>query len=566
MLTSSQLASGRRYESSNRYCSDVVGVRRVWTGSDAWLGGTAYGGDLVATLTLDDGSAMTLGAVLAKAGEGTIYQVHGRKDLVAKIFHPALKDLSLKLEKVAAMIADPPAGAMQADGFVVLTWPQQLLSDADRPVGYVMPRIDTAMAVEIHSVSNPYNRVHPLRGAPQWPKAATWSHLVSVAANLCLAVDVVHRVNAVIGDFQERNILVADTTRVTLVDCDSMQIIDGSGRQFLCEVGRPEFTAPELSGIDLRVQPRQKQTDLFALAVHIYQLLMAGNHPFMRGVWTGSGEQPAALSLAKTGFFAGGPGSPLASHPLAPPLSFLPADVGGLFIRAFTDGAEHPHLRPTADQWRRTLSQMRTTDCGPGGHQIPVGTDDCPWCRIDAERGRRKRSVPVRYRAAPPAWSDDLLNAPVRWPTNLAPPGPRTVTAPTVWSGGRLPAGQPVSGHHPTPAPVMWPAGFNGPGLPPSMLPNTLLHMPRRRNVRVVALATFLTVVAVLVVIGLSMIVAALVEINASTDTDPPVITTMNSPQFARSAAAVRREPARRGFAAEWPGRARPSFAAVESV
>ena len=73
-----------------------------------------------------------------------------------------------------------------------------------------------------------------------------------MAANLCLAVDTVHRVDAVIGDFQERNILVNDTTRVTLVDCDSMQFTGADGHQFLCGVGRPEFTAPELAGVDCR--------------------------------------------------------------------------------------------------------------------------------------------------------------------------------------------------------------------------------------------------------------------------------------------------------------------------
>ena len=51
-------------------------------------------------------------------------------------------------------------------------------------------------------------------------KHPTWSHLVNVAANLCLALESVHRVDAVIGEFQERSILVSDTTRVTLVDCD----------------------------------------------------------------------------------------------------------------------------------------------------------------------------------------------------------------------------------------------------------------------------------------------------------------------------------------------------------
>jgi eukaryotic-like serine/threonine-protein kinase len=347
----------------------------------------------VTVLWLDDGTTAELGTVLAKAGEGSIYEVIGRADFVAKVFHTTLSGLSEKLDKVAAMVETPPPGVVQSDGFVVLTWPQHLVFESGRPVGYLMPRVDTKTAVEIHTVSNPFNRANPLKGAPQWTVNATWAHLVSVAANLCLAVDAVHRVDAVIGDFQERNVLVSNTSRVTLVDCDSMQFTASGGRQFLCGVARPEFAAPELAEANLRLQPRNASSDLFALAIHIYQLLMGGNHPFMRGVWTGQGDQPVALRLAQAGWWAGGPASQLATHPLAPPISFLPADVIRLFERAFTDGSRDPALRPSAAEWRRELQAIRTTTCLSGTHQIPVFNFACPWCVIESERAQRKRNV-----------------------------------------------------------------------------------------------------------------------------------------------------------------------------
>ncbi|UXA20591.1 hypothetical protein [Mycobacterium sp. SMC-4] len=337
------------------------------------------------------GLSLQLGAVLARAGEGTIYELLGHPDLVAKVFHPELKDLSTKMAKVAAMLATPPDGAVQSDGFVVLTWPTDLLDGSDGYAGYLMPRIDTSNAVEIHTVSNPSNRANPLPSAPSWTPNVTWSHLVNVAANLCLAVDVVHRVDAVIGDFQERNILVNDTTRVTLVDCDSMQFTDRAGRQYLCGVARPEFTAPELAGVDLVVTARHKPSDLFALAVHIHLLLMAGNHPFLRGEWTGIGEQPDALALARSGQWAGGPGSALHTHPLAPPVNFLPPDIEQLFARAFTDGARNPSDRPAASEWRDALLQMQLSTC-PRGHQIPVEADPCPWCVVDDRRAARRNA------------------------------------------------------------------------------------------------------------------------------------------------------------------------------
>ncbi len=342
-------------------------------------------------LRLDTGAPVTLGPMLGKpAGEGTIYEVASHPGWVAKIFHPTLSDLQTKLGKVSAMTQSAPPGVTQPNGFVVLTWPLYTIAGERGPVGYVMPRINTATAVEIHTMSNPSDRLNPTPNVPQWIKSTKWGHLLNVAANLCLAVEVVHRVNAVIGDFQERNILVANTTEVTLVDCDSMQFTDRSGRRFLCGVGRPEFTAPELSGQDLRTVPREKPSDLFALAVHIHLLLMAGNHPFMRGIWTGEGEQPDALTLAKTGHWAGGPSSLLQTHPLAPSVGFLPTDIQELFRRAFTVGVHDPRARPTAAEWRQALSGIRLTSCPRMVHEVPVGCAVCPWCAIEDERQARR--------------------------------------------------------------------------------------------------------------------------------------------------------------------------------
>lgn len=344
---------------------------------------------------LSGGGEVTLGPVLARAGEGTLYTVAGQSNTVAKIFHPTLSELDKKLRKVTAMVTSQPSGAIQDDGFTVLTWPTHVLSDRQGPVGYLMPRIDTTNAVEIHALSNPAHRAKPLPDAPQWTAHASWSHLLTVASNLCLAVDVVHRVDAVIGDFQERNILVADTCQVTLVDCDSMQFTDHSGHDFLCAVGRPEFTAPELIGRNLSTDPRGRESDLFALAIHIHLLLMGGNHPFQRGIWTGAGEQPSAIQLAASGDWAGGRNSRLQTHPLAPPITFLPKIIQGLFAHAFTRGATNPAARPTAAQWRSALLTIRLTDCPRSLHQIPVDANTCPWCAIDAERVRRRNTSPT---------------------------------------------------------------------------------------------------------------------------------------------------------------------------
>lgn len=202
------------------------------------------------TLYLPSGASLRLGPSLAGAtGEGTVYGVDGRPDLAAKVFHAGLKGLGDKLDKVAAMIecsASAGCGAGRRVRGAGLAARPPL--DGTTPVGFVMPRIDTATAVELHTVSNPSNRMDPMPSAPQWTRHATWEHLLNTAANLCLAVESVHRVQAVIGDFQERNILVADTTRVTLVDCDSMQFIDRAAADSFAPSVAPNSLRPSWRG------------------------------------------------------------------------------------------------------------------------------------------------------------------------------------------------------------------------------------------------------------------------------------------------------------------------------
>ena len=101
---------------------------------------------------------LRLGATIARAGEGTIRELVGHPDSVAKIFHPDLKNLGEKREKVTAMVRDRPPTTIEPDGFVVLTWPTHVIDKPGDGVGYIMPRIHSADAVEIHIVSNPSHR------------------------------------------------------------------------------------------------------------------------------------------------------------------------------------------------------------------------------------------------------------------------------------------------------------------------------------------------------------------------------------------------------------------------
>lgn len=355
-------------------------------------------------------SDLEVGPLLSRGGQGTIHVVLDASERVLKRFHEAeLARASDLEERLRAMVAHRPAGWQESTGHAMLAWPCDVVLDGDRFVGHVMPRLRLADVVELHVLSNPSDRRAPGGSTPGWVRGFTWRHLVRTGANLALATDVLHRSDYVVGDFNERNILVRSDTRVTLVDCDSMQVPNPrAGPPFLCGVGRAEFTAPELLDVDIATTPRRASSDLFALAVHIFQLVMEGVHPF-DGVWHGDGEKPRRHQLAQRGLFAYAGDPLLRPRPTAMPFELLPEELRELFRRAFVLGVADPGARPTGREWHdaldRCAADLRTCSAVER-HVYPPHHATCPWCaqdrwtrslRDEAQR-REVAPTPVRRR------------------------------------------------------------------------------------------------------------------------------------------------------------------------
>ena len=340
--------------------------------------------DGVTQYLISDGTPLRIGSLLARGGQGEVFKVLAQAGVVFKRLHESeLTDDPTWSQRLQAMIANRPEGWQEKQsGHILLAWPTAVIFDKTRFTGFLMPAIDVANTVELHEVANPSDRRIP-RPGKTWTRNFTWKYLVMVGANLALATQALHRIGVVIGDFNERNILVWSDARVTLLDCDSMQIVDPvSGRRFLCSVGRPEFTAPELLGLDLNTHVRVTSSDLFALAIHIHQLLLEGAHPF-DGVWTGPGEKPRRHTLARDGTWVHGGNPLLVPPPSAVDIHLLPSSTISLFTRAFVDGAAHPAARPSAREWREellNLSASLITCVADSAHAYPGEQRACPWC------------------------------------------------------------------------------------------------------------------------------------------------------------------------------------------
>ena len=358
-----------------------------------------------------NGAPVVPGRQLGKGGQGTVFQATSHPGRVYKQYTPETlaKDSTLERRLHAMVATSPPERQEKGTGHQVLAWPDAVVTGGGRLTGYLMPEVDHTSTVELHRITNPSDRRNAT-GTNGWIRAFSWRYLVQASGNLAHATHVLHDAGVVIGDFNLKNVLVSRNALVTLIDCDSMQITDPvSGERFFCAVVMPEFQPPELAGASLQRTVRHASGDRYALAVHLYQLLLEGEHPF-RGVWKGAGDKPSAIDLARQGMWALRDGGLLTPRPSAIDRRILPPPILELFRRAFEDGASDPGLRPSAVEWRDALLEL--------GHHLRRCTTDqqhwyagtlrsCPWCGHAANRTQvplppLQQQIPVPLPSPPP--------------------------------------------------------------------------------------------------------------------------------------------------------------------
>lgn len=331
---------------------------------------------------------------IAGGGEGTIYAIQGNDKQVAKIFRDDKKTKDRE-EKLRLMVSKK----MTDEQLEYFTWPQDVLYSIEGFVGYVMPKVtNMRMLTELYS-EDKYDI--------EWRLAA--------AINVCIALEAIHETGQVCGDLNPLNILInleensAERCHVTLVDTDSYHVVTDT-QDFRCEVGLGDYLAPEIqnkltNGLTLRTAPLPtytKATDEFALAVHIFALLMNGCHPFACAKQMGEQIQddssygqmstvqdsvvaPQPIENIKKGFFPFSQYKAGITIPIsAPDFTTLPESLQKLFIRTFCDGYMNPTKRVSASEWIEALMPLWNegfVEC-EAGHKHLRQSLICPICQI----------------------------------------------------------------------------------------------------------------------------------------------------------------------------------------
>ena len=316
------------------------------------------------------GNQISLGRELARGGEGVVFEIQGDPKTLAKIYLQG--KAADRRDKIASMVA---AQWYSLFSNYVAFPIDAVFGTANTFAGFTMRRVDGKKPV--HNLYTPISR----KGT--FPKA-NFPFLLNTAINISKSVAGVHQTGCVIGDINESGFLIGFDSTATMIDCDSFQV-KISGRRFLCDVGKPEFTPPELHQKKFDQVERTFNHDCFGLAVLIFYLLFMGKHPFA-GRFLGKGDMPIerAIPEFRFAFSSRTRETQMEPPPNGPFLSDLPRALADAFEVAF--GQVGVKARPSAANWISMLgtAEKEIIPCPRNsGHHYFRSASSCPWCRME---------------------------------------------------------------------------------------------------------------------------------------------------------------------------------------
>lgn len=300
------------------------------------------------------------------------------------------------------MVKHPPSG----DAVNYMAWPIDYLIENGQFIGFVMGNLseylEMRLLYEYSLQKNPDLAIN-----------------LQVALNLSHIVKHIHDSKYVIGDFNPKNIGFSQKGTVCVYDNDSFQFNDSdTNHLYRCTVQFVGYVAPEImeetelikrqmimsgkNADQMTLRDLKKgftqNTDNFALAVHIFQLMMNGFSPFSSisknegrvnnpnhvADCSSSVVLPSSDENVKADNYCFNPDrQPF--NKAVPSRNEFPEYIISLFDRAFNH-RKYPS-RPTADEWIHALDQYSqdVVRCKKiRSHIYWNKLNYCPYCEANA--------------------------------------------------------------------------------------------------------------------------------------------------------------------------------------
>lgn len=293
---------------------------------------------------------------LGRGGEGNVYVVSSPsqwKGYVVKIYHLEERK-ALREAKLNYMIEHPPK---IADGHAVI-WPVSTVFRGGEFMGYLMGQAPGLYDLTVLS---------SLKMSPklphEWQEKYSRSHTTGVynrlkiCYNLAYAIHILHQTERyVLVDMKPENIRLSLNGQISLIDIDSIEIMDNGQLLFPAEKLTSEYSPPEMKELNHHQDLIPETWDRFSMAVIFYKILL-GLHPF---TGTGKDTYSQLMSYAekiRAGLFPFGSKAELLAVIPKPHDNFtaLPTSMQQLFKDCFDKGCSMPTLRPTAEAWKQAL-------------------------------------------------------------------------------------------------------------------------------------------------------------------------------------------------------------------
>jgi DNA-binding helix-hairpin-helix protein with protein kinase domain len=350
---------------------------------------------------------------IGEGDEAIIVPVTGHDSICLKIYRAPDPETEGRL---LAMLQLPPRnwGGDRSD-HLHLTWPMERVLDGQgATVGCVLARMPRDTNAQLANLFHPPTRVELL-------EAPTWLQMLVIARRIARVVDMLHQADVVIGDLSERNIMVSRSALVTVIDCDSMKVVDPrTGRTYSATRTTLDCSAPEILESRGGQTAVSEMSDRFSLAILLCQVMMEGAHPFEGLPRVGDGDGSAVHNIPLQNNWITHPEG-FQPYRERIPVEVLPPAVLDLARRCFDEGHRNPELRPSAAEWHTALSRAEGSVVGCQAnprHLYHQELATCIWC------GLRKAGLGERYPATVPA--------PARPPSRPLAPVPRLPARPGV--------------------------------------------------------------------------------------------------------------------------------------
>lgn len=204
---------------------------------------------------------------LGRGGEGNVYAVSAPtqwKDCVVKIYHSQERKQERE-EKLQYMIDHPPK---VADGYSVI-WPLALVYREGMFMGYLMKKSLGLYDLTVLSSL----RLSP-KLSQDWQEKYTRStpsgviNRLKICYNLAYAVNILHRSEKyVLVDMKPENIRISLNGQVSLIDIDSIEIIEHNALLYPAEKLTAEYSPAEMQHLNHHQELIPETWDRFSMAL-----------------------------------------------------------------------------------------------------------------------------------------------------------------------------------------------------------------------------------------------------------------------------------------------------------